>query len=126
MSCKYPKESRIHYACILCDEKNACKDTITFLPLTDSNISMPEVHLSKNVIPSASEANKMTNHVTFGNTQLEDIGKKIRESIEKGKFYIHGEGCLESEVRKKLNELGYEVQSRSQCNEPYYTISWKK
>lgn len=38
MSCKYPKESRMHYACILCDEKNACKDTITSLPLTDSNI----------------------------------------------------------------------------------------
>ncbi len=26
MSCKYPKESRMHYACILCDEKNVCKD----------------------------------------------------------------------------------------------------
>ena len=28
MSCKYPKESRMHYACILCGEKNVCKDTI--------------------------------------------------------------------------------------------------
>ena len=62
MSCKYPKESRMHYACILCDEKNACKDIITSLPLIYSNISMPEVQPPKNVIPSASEANKMTNN----------------------------------------------------------------
>lgn len=47
MSCKYPKESRMHYACILCDEKNVCKDTITSLPLTDSNISMSEVQPQK-------------------------------------------------------------------------------
>ena len=45
MSCKYPKESRMHYACILCDE--ICKDTITSLPLTDSNIPMPEVQPPK-------------------------------------------------------------------------------
>lgn len=31
MSCKYPKESRMHYVCILCDEKNACKDTFLWL-----------------------------------------------------------------------------------------------
>lgn len=126
MSCKYPKESRMHYACILCDEKNICKDTITSLPLTDSNIPMPEVQPQKNVIPSASEANKMTNHVIFGDTQLEDIGKEIRESIEKGKFYIHCNGYLESDVRKKLNELGYEIEDGSQSNELYYTISWEE
>lgn len=125
MSCKYPKESRMHYACILC-EKNVCKDTITSLPLTDSNIPMPEVQSPKNVIPSASEANKMTNHVIFGDTQLEDIGREIRESIEKGKFYIYGEGYLKSEVRKKLNELGYEIQTGSQYNESYYTVSWEQ
>lgn len=62
MSCKYPKESRMHYACILCDEKNVCKDTITSLYLTGSNIPMPEVQPPKNDIPSASEANKMTNN----------------------------------------------------------------
>ena len=43
MSCKYPKESRMHYACVLCSDKNICKDTIITLPQTNCNIPMPEV-----------------------------------------------------------------------------------
>ena len=125
MSCKYPKESRMHYACILCNEQNVCKDTITSLPLTDSNIPVPEVQPLKNVIPSASEANKMTNNAIFGN-QFEDIGEEIRKAIKKGEFYIHCNGYLESDVRKKLNELGYEIEDGSQSNELYYTISWEE
>lgn len=125
MSCKYPKESRMHYACILCNEKNVCKDTITSLLLTDSNITMPEVQSVKNVIPSASEANKMTNHVIFGD-QLEDIGEEIRRSIKEGKFYIHSEGYLKSETRKKLEELGYKTKVSIQYNCVYYNVSWEE
>ena len=67
MSCKYPKENRMHYACILCDEKNVCKDTITSLPS------------QKNVIPSASEANRMTNNVIncCDTQQLIELSKLI-------------------------------------------------
>ena len=104
MSCKYPKESRMHYACILCNEKNACKDTITSLPLTDSNIPMPEVQPPKNVIPSASEANKMTNNAIDSCTtqQLAELSKLIRYAIADGKFSISEDGCLKPETRKKL------------------------
>lgn len=120
MTCKYPITSRSYKFCIDCSDIGCCEDAVTF------NTPMPEVQPPKNVIPSALEANKMTNHVIFGDTQLEDIGKEIRESIEKGKFYIHGEGYLKSEVRKKLNELGYGIQTGSQYNEPYYTVSWEE
>ena len=128
MSCKYPKESRMHYACILCDEKNACKDTITSLPLTDSNIPMPEVQSPKNAIPSASEANKMTNHVIDSCTtqQLAELSKLIRDAIADGKFSISEDGCLKPETRKKLEELGYKVETGNQYNESYYSISWKE
>ena len=128
MSCKYPKESRMHYACILCDEKNVCKDTITSLPLTDSNISMPEVQPPKNVIPSASEANKMTNHVIDSCTtqQLAELSKLIRDAIADGKFSISEDGCLKPETRKKLEELGYKVETGTQYNEPYYSINWRE
>ena len=128
MSCKYPKESRMHYACILCDEKNVCKDTMTSLPLTDSNISMPEVQPPKNVIPSASEANKMTNHVIDNCTtqQLAELSKLIRDAIADGKFSISEDGCLKPETRKKLEELGYKVETGNQYNESYYSISWKE
>ena len=128
MSCKYPKESRMHYACILCNEKNACKDTITSLPLTDSNVPMPEVQPPKNVIPSASEANKMTNHVIDSCTtqQLAELSKLIRDAIADGKFSISEDGCLKPEIRKKLEELGYKVETGNQYNESYYSISWKE
>ena len=128
MSCKYPKESRMHYACILCNEKNACKDTITSLPLTDSNVPMPEVQPPKNVIPSASEANKMTNHVIDSCTtqQLAELSKLIRDAIADGKFSISEDGCLKPEIRKKLEELGYKVETGNQYNESYYSISWRE
>ena len=127
MSCKYPKESRMHYACILCNEKNACKDSIVSLPLTDSNIPMPEVQPPKNVIPPASEANKMTNHVIDNCTtqQLAELSKLIRDAIADGKFSISEDGCLKPEIRKKLEELGYKVETGSQYNESYYSISWR-
>lgn len=128
MSCKYSKESRMHYACILCDEKNACKDIITSLPLIYSNISMPEVQPPKNVIPSASEANKMTNNAINSCTtqQLTELSKLIRDAIADGKFSISEDGCLKPETRKKLEELGYKVKTGTQYNEPYYSISWRE
>lgn len=128
MSCKYPKESRMHYVCILCDEKNICKDTITSLPLTDSNIPMPEVQPPKNVIPSASEANKMTNNAIDSCTtqQLAELSKLIRDAIADGKFSISEDGSLKPETRKKLEELGYKVETGTQYNEPYYSISWRE
>lgn len=128
MSCKYPKESRMHYACVLCDKKNICKDTITSLPLTDSNIPMPEVQPPKNVIPSASEANKMTNNAIDSciTQQLAEISKLIRDAIADGRFSISEDGCLKPEIRKKLEALGYKVRTGTQYNESYYTISWRE
>lgn len=109
-------------------EKNACKDTITSLPLTDSNIPMPEVKPPKNAIPSASEANKMTNHAIDSCTtqQLAELSKLIRDAIADGKFSISEDGCLKPETRKKLEELGYKVETGTQYNESYYSISWRE
>ena len=128
MSCKYPKESRMHYACILCDEKNVCKDTITSLHLTDSNIPMPEVQSPKNAIPFAHEANNMTKHVidSYTTQQLTELSKLIRDAIADGKFSISEDGCLKPKTRKKLEELGYKVETGTQYNESYYSISWKE
>lgn len=119
MTCKYPITSRSYKFCIGCSDIDCCEDAVT------SNIPMPEVQPPKNVIPSASEANKMTNHVIFGD-QLEDIGEEIRKTIKEGKFFISDIGYLESETRKKLNELGYKVETGSKYNESYYIISWEE
>lgn len=97
MRCKYPKESR------------------------------PEVNPSKNVIPSASEADNMTNNAIDSCTtqQLTELCKSIREAIADGKFSISEDGYLKLETRKKLEELGYKVETGTHYNESYYSISWR-
>ena len=56
MTCKYPVNSRSYRFCLGCSDIDCCEDAVT--PIT----SISEVYSPKNVIPSASEANKMTNN----------------------------------------------------------------
>ena len=122
MTCKYPITSRSYKFCIGCSAIDCCEDAIT------SNISMPEVQPPKNVIPSALEANKMTNNAIDSCTtqQLAELAKLIRDAIVDGKFSISEDGSLKPETRKKLEELGYKIETGTQYNEPYYSISWRE
>lgn len=122
MSCKYPVNSRSYKFCLGCSDIGYCEDAVT------SNIPMPEVQSPKNVIPSASEANKMTNNAIDSCTtqQLAELSKLIRDAIADGKFSISEDGCLKPEIRKKLEELGYKIETGNQYNESYYSISWKE
>ena len=92
-----------------------------------SNIHMQEVQPPKNVIPPASEANKMANHVIDSGItqQLAELSKLIRDAISDGKFSINEDGYLKPKIRKKLEELGYKVDTCSKYNESYYSISWR-
>ena len=121
MTCKYPITSRSYSFCIGCSDIDCCEYAVT------SNIPIPEVKPPKNVIPSASEANKMTNHAIDSCTtqQLTELSKQIRAAIADGKFSISLDGCLKSETQKKLEDLGYKVETGTQYNESYYSISWK-
>ena len=96
MSCKYPVNSRSYKFCLGCSDIGCCEDAVT------SDIPMPEVQPPKNVIPSASDA------------------------IADGKFSISEDGCLKPETRKKLEELGYKIETGNQYNESYYSISWRE
>lgn len=122
MSCKYPVNSRSYKFCLGCSDIGCCEDAVT------SNISMPEVQPPKNVILSALEANKMTNNAIDGCTtqQLAELSKLIRDAIVDGKFSISEDGSLKPETRKKLEKLGYKVETGTQYNEPYYSISWRE
>lgn len=113
MDCKYPIESRSYKVCILCSEKNICEnstivnDTATLL--------------------SASESHKKTvdNIKNCSTKELAKISKKISEAITNGRFSISDDGCLQYETIQRLEELGYKVQTGSQYNEQYWSISWK-
>lgn len=121
MACKYPITSRSYKFCLGCSDMDYCKDA------ANSIISMPEVQSPKNAIPFAHEANNMTKHVIDSCTtqQLAELSKLIRDAIADGKFSISEDGCLKPETRKKLEELGYKVETGSQYNESYYSISWR-
>ena len=112
MSCKFPVESRSHKACALCSDKDLCSDS------TVKNNDM--------TLLSASDAYKDTvNNIKNCSTrQLAEISKRISDAIADGKFSISGDGCLQYETTQRLEELGYEVKTGSQYNEPLWKISW--
>lgn len=127
MSCKYPKGSRMYYSCILCDDKQICKDTIHSLPQTTTSIPMPEVKPPKDILPSASQANQMTKE-NIANKILQDLAEildKMKKAIADGKFSISGEGNLKHETVERLKKLGYKVETGCPMNDPYWIISWK-
>lgn len=121
MTCKYPITSRSYKFCIGCSDIGCCEDAVT------SNIPMPEVQSPKNVVPPASEANKMTNNAIDNciTQQLAELSKLIRDAVADGEFSISKDGYLKPETRKKLEELGYKVETGNRYNESYYSISWK-
>lgn len=77
---------------------------------------------------SASEAKTKTqNNIDDCITQeLEELNKKINNAISCGKFSICNDGYLQPETRKRLEQLGYKVETGSQYNQSYYSISWFK
>lgn len=122
MTCKYPITSRSYKFCIGCSDMDCCEDAFT------SNIPMPKVQPPKDFIPFAHEANRMTNNAidSYTTQQLAELSKLIRDAIADGKFSISEDGSLKPETRKKLEELGYKVETGTQYNESYYSISWRE
>ena len=127
MSCKYPKGSRMYYSCILCDDKQMCKDTIHSLPQTTTSIPMLEVNPPKDILPSASQASQMTkeNIENCCTQELIEITKNIKKAISDGKFSISNDGNLKRETAASLRELGYKVENIYLSDEPYWSVSWK-
>lgn len=58
-------------------------------------------------------------------TELHKISEQINNAIAEGKYSISNDGYLQYESQQRLEELGYKIQTGSQYNESYYSISWK-
>ena len=76
---------------------------------------------------TAVEAHKKTqeniqNCVTI---ELQKLSEQINDAIAEGKYSITNDGYLKCETQRRLEELGYKVQTGSQYNESYYSIRWK-
>nr|DAH56341.1 MAG TPA: hypothetical protein [Caudoviricetes sp.] len=58
-------------------------------------------------------------------SQLGEIGAKIAYAAKNGDESVTLEGTLNKNVREKLEKiLEYKIETGTQYNESYYTISW--
>ena len=58
-------------------------------------------------------------------SQLGEIGAKIAYAVKNGDKSVTLDGTLNKNVSEKLEKiLGYKVETGTQYNESYYTISW--
>ena len=76
---------------------------------------------------SADEARSKTleNIYNCVTTELHKLSEQINNAVAEGKYSISNDGYLQHGTRLRLEELGYKVQTGSQYNESYYSISWK-
>lgn len=107
--------------CIGCKEADSCSSSTFNIPMPD-NVKPP-----KNFIPTAAEAKNVTelaieNSIT---KQLEELSFEINTATHKGKYAIANDGTLDSEVKRRLEDLGYNVTIGNQYNKSYYTIRWE-
>jgi len=79
-------------------------------------------------IISAKEANAKTIKALndCATKELNKIMSGIHNTANEGYFTYGGDGYLNEITKKRLEELGYKVETGSQYNEPYYSISWEK
>lgn len=61
----------------------------------------------------------------YEQSQFEQIMENINKESDRGYFKYYGDEALRPVVRKKLEELGYDVSINNQYNEPEYCISWE-
>ncbi len=58
--------------------------------------------------------------------ELSEIMGKIDKAIANGEFLFSTNGYLQPETKQRLEELGYKVETGSQYNESYYSVSWER
>lgn len=61
----------------------------------------------------------------YETSQFNKIMENIDRESGQGYFKYYGDEALRPVVKKKLEELGYEVTINNQYNEPEYCISWE-
>jgi len=61
----------------------------------------------------------------YEQSQLNKIMEDIDRESAQGYYKYYGDGALRPAVRKKLEELGYDIAIGNQYDEPEYCISWE-
>ena len=61
----------------------------------------------------------------YEQSQLNKIMEGIDKESAQGYYKYYGDEALRPAVRKKLEELGYDITIGNQYDEPEYCISWE-
>jgi len=61
----------------------------------------------------------------YEQSQFNEIMENIDKDSAQGYYKYYGDGVLRPAVRKKLEELGYDIATGNQYNMPEYCISWE-
>ena len=61
----------------------------------------------------------------YETSQFNKIMENIDRESDQGYFKYYGDEALRPIVKKKLEELGYEVTINNRYNDPEYCISWE-
>ena len=120
MSCCYEPGTERYYACSMCDSRR-------ILGCIFGNPKEKEVEpMESTKILSANEAYRISKEKSQNDTleKLKEIGEKIRDAANHGKFSITLNETLKKQVKDELVKRGYDVQSYSRYNEYGYKISW--
>lgn len=85
-----------------------------------------EERKEKKMIPTAEEARERTNKwITLKRqAEMEKIEKEIEREIENGHHIAYCTWRIDTEIKEKLEELGYTVTLGSQYNESWTSIEW--
>lgn len=60
----------------------------------------------------------------FIDSHIGEMVERMEECAKQGKFEYSFEGSLTALQMKKLKELGYDVQTGNQYNQPWVIIRW--
>ena len=60
----------------------------------------------------------------FIDSHIGEMVERMEECAKQGKFEYSFEGSLTTLQIKKLKELGYDVQTENQYNQPWVIIRW--
>lgn len=113
MICKYPPDSRMHNACILCNERDLCGGIHTMLydykPL--NTIPMSEVKQPRDDFLDAEEAYKATYETIdkYNTPEILELENKILEAIDAGEFGVCIKGDISEIARRYFANKNYKI-----------------
>lgn len=130
MICKYPPDSRMHNACILCNERDLCGGIHTMLyddkPL--NTIPMSEVKQPRDDFMDAKESYEATNSIIdkYDTTEIQNLKDQILDAINKGHFDLFVYHHISDLAKEYFENKNYKITENNDRYCYFVKISWNR